>query len=722
MNILTINEDNINIVNKQNNIEINNQDDCTAFEVYPTDHDIPRGSSELGEAIWNDPTITTNYKVVASMTEEFSLWITKSRLESDVVIDWGDGTVEKLLELTPTSGTANDGQIDVLVYVAHTYEIPNKRYIVKVYGNDYCRLSHNATKLNSANRLLCRCFTDDLPVSPHLNNLGSFAYSSNRLVKVDIPSYSALFTHVINWSSTFNACYNIRYCYGFGNMFQSVYSIDNIVNGCGGLLDTDIKMRSMLFNGTSSCFNGCTNLERNVLDFFGSQLNVGVSPFTVQRLFTNCGKIHLGVKNADYEAELEKFNNGEENTLTAMKATMDANAIKLGNLLWNNKNIVWNQLASDGKTGPFSGCSAVLKSYVPTSWGGTNKLIDAEITLNKLNVDKNDYTAFEVFAHNYDIPVGDCEELGGYVSNLIPASMTHNFVLRTMCIDHTQSDVVIDWGDGETSIIAEGQYNKKPENTDVTADTANGEANYTFSHTYAENGKYIVKIYGKQYYNINNLIKPASGYNNIKSSLICRVFDFDLPLALHLNNLTSTCAYSNALLYVNAANIKYRYFINATAIFAECKNLLKAVEFKRNFINANCSSAHFGNISLRKTDMQIPFKSLYSVAAQQQYWNCYNLEVDIASLFPEVQSLVNCNFSFYLTFYECKKLYGTVPDNKLWNNKNITVTNTLEAFKGCSEEIRSQVPISWGGTASDNIIEPSIDEKLEKKVSQNTFE
>jgi hypothetical protein len=153
-------------------------------------------------------------------------------------------------------------------------------------------------------------------------------------------------------------------------MFQSVYSIDNIVNGCGGLLDTDIKMRSMLFNGTSSSFNGCTNLERNVLDFFGSKLNVGTSPFSVQNLFRNCAKIHLGVSNAEYEAELKKFNNGEENTLTAMKATMDANAIKLGNLLWNNKNIVWNQLSSDGK-GPFSGCSAVLKSYVPISWGGT---------------------------------------------------------------------------------------------------------------------------------------------------------------------------------------------------------------------------------------------------------------------------------------------------------------------------------------------------------------
>ena len=602
--------------------------DYTAFEVYPTDHDIPKGSSELGEAIWNDPTITTNFNVVASMTEEFSLWITKSRLESDIIIDWGDGTVEKLSELTPTSGTANDGQIDVLVYVAHTYETPNKRYIVKVYGNDYCRLDHRNTKLNSANRLLCRCFTDDLPVSRHLNNLASFAYSSNRLVKVDIPSYSDLFTHVVNWSSTFNACYNLRYCYGFGNMFQSVYSIDNIVNGCSGLLDTDIKMRSMLFNGTSSSFNGCTNLERNVLDFFGSKLNVGTSPFSVQNLFRNCAKIHLGVSNAEYEAELKKFNNGEENTLTAMKATMDANAIKLGNLLWNNKNIVWNQLSSDGK-GPFSGCSAVLKSYVPISWGGTNTSIDAQLAIT--DEMKADYTAFEVYPTDHIILSGSTEigeEVWGdntlTVTNEIPSSITEEFSLW-ITKSRLESDIVIDWGDGVIEKLSELEPTNGKDNDgkiDVLVYVA---------HTYTvPNKKYIVKVYGKDYCRLSHLT-----FLNTNNRLVCRVFDNDLPVASHLTNLASYCLHCVRLLKVSISSFSdmLLHVVNLASLFEGCNNLMYAYGFDN--ITKDIVPGGVNNVfrlcnGLLKTDFKIPATF---VSARNLFYNCKRLNINIANVF-----------------------------------------------------------------------------------------
>ena len=62
-------------------------------------------------------------------------------------------------------------------------------------------------------------------------------------------------------------------------------------------------------------------------------------------------------------------------------------------------------------------------------------------------------------------------------------------------------------------------------------------------------------------------------------------------------------------------------------------------------------------------------------------------------------------------FYQCEILTGIVPADKLWNNKQVTWTGTSTCFDQCSDEIRSQVPVSWGGTASDDIIEKSLEEK-----------
>jgi hypothetical protein len=56
-----------------------------------------------------------------------------------------------------------------------------------------------------------------------------------------------------------------------------------------------------------------------------------------------------------------------------------------------------------------------------------------------------------------------------------------------------------------------------------------------------------------------------------------------------------------------------------------------------------------------------------------------------------------------------------------WNNKKVTWVGTTNTFIYSSDEIRAKVPVSWGGTASDDITEASIDEKLENKVSQNPF-
>jgi hypothetical protein len=106
---------------------------------------------------------------------------------------------------------------------------------------------------------------------------------------------------------------------------------------------------------------------------------------------------------------------------------------------------------------------------------------------------KLDYTAFEVFAHDYDIPVGECEELGGYVNYSIPASVTNKFMLRIVG-DIETNDIVIDWGDNSSLAISEIDDNL------ITFE--NNIFTYTVSHTYSSENKFIIKIYGKNYFNL----------------------------------------------------------------------------------------------------------------------------------------------------------------------------------------------------------------------------
>jgi hypothetical protein len=318
----------------------------TAFQVYPTDHTIEAGSNEIGLAVWNDETLTNMHEIPQSATEEFSLWINKSRLESDIVIDWGDGTVEKLSELTPTNGTDDDGQIDVLVYVAHTYEVPNQVYTIKVYGKDYCRLSHNATKLGSNNRLVCKLLSRDLPIAPHLTNLASFGLHCVRLLKVEIPSYSNMLQQAVNIASLFEGCKNLIHAYGFDKLTNDIVpgGVNNVFSGNSALLDTDFKFPETT-TGCRNTFFKCVRLNKDIMTLFRNPGFIS-KKVDLTQIFTQC--------------EL-------------LSGTIDPN------IFWNNEDINW-VLSTNAK--PFAGCSTEISAQVPVSWGGSmsDKMIHTNYT------------------------------------------------------------------------------------------------------------------------------------------------------------------------------------------------------------------------------------------------------------------------------------------------------------------------------------------------------
>lgn len=320
-------------------------------------------------------------------------------------------------------------------------------------------------------------------------------------------------------------------------------------------------------------------------------------------------------------------------------------------------------------------------------------------TLKEIEKLKN-YTAFEVFAHNYDIN-RDSQELmlgGDHIVKWqdIPACMTHRVCIRTGMIEHETSDVVVDWGDGSISTIANGEYLEK------TTSVEDKESDYVLEHTYSLNGKYIVKIFGKQYYSICTPSDPNNEEH--KYNLICRILDNDLPLAPCVTNISSLCAYAIRLFSVHVPSyFDLSRIVNIGGIFRGCKNLQSVKGLKNQFINVAAANQIFVDCySLTELEFTMP-TSVSRGFSNEMFRNCIEYAGKIEDLIPSggfVGGILGANY----LFSECRKLTGTVPAEQFWNNPNVTWINTSTAFLDCPEEIRKQVPASWGGLADDSII------------------
>jgi hypothetical protein len=330
----------------------------------------------------------------------------------------------------------------------------------------------------------------------------------------------------------------------------------------------------------------------------------------------------------------------------------------------------------------------------------TNNLSDIQL------LDLSDYTAFEVLAHDTDINAGDIDEVTGIAyAEHVSAQMTHKMILRTST-PKEQQDVIIDWGDGAVASVKDG---------DFEAELSDNQ--FVMSHTYQNPGRYIVKIYGKQYYAVKYSDSQYSGIS--RYNLICRVLDYDLPIASHLTNLSSFCFHATRLQKVNVP--KYADYltriINTAYMFNFCKNLVSVRGFN------NCINPAFYSYdsmfdtctALSECDFRMsPYITGNSIV--RVFSSCSALTIDINKLLS-TQNFQVSKLSVNNMFSN-SGITGTVPADKLWNDSNIEWTDTETAFIGCSDEIRAQVPESWGGTASDDIIEKYDNEKIDADFTE----
>lgn len=297
---------------------------------------------------------------------------------------------------------------------------------------------------------------------------------------------------------------------------------------------------------------------------------------------------------------------------------------------------------------------------------------------------QNTTTEFQVYATNAVIAAGVVDsETGIPWATDVPAGMTQKLKIRCDVLA-ANSDVVIEWGDGSTSAIAKNEF----ESTD-DADWNLGEMVYVMAHTYAAPGRYRVVIRGKQYW----------GFQQVKDyNIVSHIFEHGYPTAGWLQNLSVACQWSpkiQKVVFPTGLEL-FANIHNAYALFADCVNLVSVKNCQTKFrFTRDVTNMFSGCTALKECDFQLPQSAVKNASYNRVFYNCSNLEADIADLLPDrgfdgkTVSMIEC-------FRGCSKLTGTVPAVKLWEDMVINWTAT-RCFTDCSEALRMQVPASWGG-------------------------
>lgn len=297
---------------------------------------------------------------------------------------------------------------------------------------------------------------------------------------------------------------------------------------------------------------------------------------------------------------------------------------------------------------------------------------------------QNTTTEFQVYATNAVIAAGVVDsETGIPWATDVPAGMTQKLKIRCDVLA-ANSDVVIEWGDGSTSAIAKNEF----ERTD-DADWNLGEMVYVMAHTYAAPGRYRVVIRGKQYW----------GFQQVKDyNIVSHIFEHGYPTAGWLQNLSVACQWSpkiQKVVFPTGLEL-FANIHNAYALFADCVNLVSVKNCQTKFrFTRDVTNMFSGCTALKECDFQLPQSAVKNASYNRVFYNCPNLEADIADLLPDrgfdgkTVSMIEC-------FRGCSKLTGTVPAVKLWEDMVINWTAT-RCFTDCSDALRLQVPVSWGG-------------------------
>lgn len=220
----------------------------------------------------------TDYAVeVPACTEhKFTLRSAVDVQDNDVIIDWGDGTIEAIKD--GKYEWKSGKQYDLSHDYASSMTEDVQTFIVKIYGKDYYTFRNNSFPNNN---LISRIFDVDLPIASHIGNFASMCLGATRLINVAIPHSTKYVTTAFNFSSTFESAVNLVSVTGFEDSpLRCDCLISNIFNKCKSLTTTDFAIPSCALS-IAGIFAGCASLA------------------TAKRLIPLCGVLGAGKINVN---------------------------------------------------------------------------------------------------------------------------------------------------------------------------------------------------------------------------------------------------------------------------------------------------------------------------------------------------------------------------------------------------------------------------------------
>lgn len=380
------------------------------------------------------------------------------------------------------------------------------------------------------------------------------------------------------------------------------------------------------------------------------------------------------------------------------------------------------ELADNTAKGAIDGLDNRLSDEVARRTMEDNKIWDAINSGIKVDsTGSSDYSSFYVWANGITVPTGKVSEMsediqaelvkvyGRRVKNVsvaeeIAPGMTHSFSFRTIVIPE-DLDIVVDWGDGTKTTLVDEKWDDSNHTFYHPYDDID-EHDYKVTHTYSAAGKYLVKILGRQYF----------GYRHAKeNNLVSHPFAAGAHIASFIKNMASTYENSNRMLVLD---VSYLYPIrdvgNMAGTFQDCKNLHTLISLGSPVTPSYLGSTFRGCTNLTVNDSPGLGSMRGNESISYIYYNCSKLKADIADIITSKARVDSLTVD--LAFGNCSSLYGTVPSQYLWDDATVNWkmsysydaahSNKQGPFYGCSDEIRAQVPLAWGGTNRDIIVRP----------------
>lgn len=317
-----------------------------------------------------------------------------------------------------------------------------------------------------------------------------------------------------------------------------------------------------------------------------------------------------------------------------------------------------------------------------------------------------------------------------------------------------ENDMIIDWGDNTITTIKNEQvidksdiptYTKEGGKTYHNIDNFSGLINYEAKgegktyfpmivHTYKNEGKYTVKIYGHDYFMIRFGLTDAATETGIvledpsKYDIVFEIFNNECKLATCVKNISSALANNKCIQRVKVNNVQLDNITNSVNVFANCVNLIEYVGSTQNtFLSHRSIQCHnmFYECKHLKTcqGFYYPTDVWYSTSGYvAMFAGCESLEADVLTLLPKY-GFSQRYIGVQSMFKNCKKI--TCSDYKklaniLWNDTSKIIQSCRTCFTGCTGLDLSKIPTEFGGTAT-NIINKDTNTTFLKGVSQAQY-